>query len=494
MSGSDFFKPLRDGIRKTLATRPIIESCAGSMVIPSSLIYVPKEYIDDESEPFTLNASTENKYLSRKYSPDRWDEMDALGVTKLSLEGFLQDLHLTITKHGHDFQQRPDRWHSKLAEVLLPWAVKGERLSSIAKLKIIPLRDGSWISAQDRTIFFPEHTDGLDIPGGIKVFIVDAAAGSDSNRQALFLRLGVKSCNESETTQVILKTHADPSFNPELLSMAELISHAAFLYRAEWQNSNDSELWFVTEKEKRHRGSELYLDTNADARHSATKYFALHRSSYPFLHCDYLKAFPSESESWLLWLENNLHLSTLPRLVSPLAGSPFDLSDDFKFIIETWSSSEALLMLCDNWSHYSRWIEECGSGYPRPWSRKSKLKVRNALETTNVRCCDGIDYPSKETFLPSSGLLIDVSSHPPILDIPDISNQKWQNLGKLGVALNMNVRFYLLCLEQMQGCEAAVSQISYIYEQIQARCSENEELVRLEQFFRLYLYYKLTRL
>src|SRR5262249_10239067 len=143
-------------------------------------------------------------------------------------------------------------------------------------------------------------------------------------------------------------------------SRLDLISQVHFLFKTGWRNRRNSCFWFATEQDQRMRSNMLYFDN--DHIHSATKFFAGHRERFCFIHPDYLNANPDDRETWLKWLKENMGVESIPRLVSILSASgdqikSFGLNPDFEFLMKSWPSAEILLLLCDNWMEYMRWIE-----------------------------------------------------------------------------------------------------------------------------------------
>jgi hypothetical protein len=220
------------------------------------------------------------------------------------------------------------------------------------------------------------------------------------------------------------------------------------------------------------------MDTDSDAQSSVTKFLIdkSARAKFPFLHCTYLTAFPHKREKWLHWLRKFFNLSTLPRLAFPPLGSSFVLSDDFKFIFKKCPSSEVLLLLRDNWSHYSKWIEEDRTQDTKSESNRSRSGVRKELALMEVKCHDGIYHPLGETSLPGIESDMDISSHLPILKVPKRENRKWVMFQSLGVAVDESLRFYLLCLVSMKGSEVPMEKVSYVYQRIQAMSTANSSL------------------
>ncbi|KAI9763964.1 MAG: hypothetical protein M1840_008998 [Geoglossum simile] len=476
---SNLLEQPRKEIISALRTMRILESCAGSMHTPPSLTYVPVEFMDDNNMPLTLSPHTSSKYLLPKYSSQDWAAMSELGVSKLSEEGFLADLDALVRSYG--LRDKPKQWRSKLAEVLLRLASEKKHWPVVSALQIIPLRDGNWASARNSRLFFSKDSGGSKIPNGIPIIVVDPIAEADPDQRKLFIQLGVKLYGSPEICRLILDRHGNPNFDAISLSREQLISHAKFLFAASFSPPSNSEVWFATEQDRRSLGSKLYVDEDPATNSSASCFFKNERYHYPFLHSDYLTAFPQERRrDWISYLCKHFNLSTLPRLVDPLLGSSFVLSDDFKFVFENYPTSKVLRLLRDHWSHYSKWIgQEIGEdGRLGP---SAKAELRSALAQTKVKCANGRDYSLCDTFFPSVDQVIDrysILPTLPILNVDDPESEGWQMLGILGITMKKNVRLYLLCLEGMEGSDYPHSTISYIYEQIQALYNDNGPLLK----------------
>ena len=462
-----FFKPLRKDIIRKLAEQQILESCTGSLLTPSSLKYVPHNLSDDDGIPFSLGSNTKGKYLSHKYRSQDWGGIHALGVEELSFSCFLEDLHSTITNDTYVFRHRSDKWHSKLARALLPGLDNEEHYEYIFNLKIIPLQDGEWVSAQDHMIYFSRDTNNLRIPRGIEVLAVDSAAAADPSRRSLFSGLRVTSFDASEICQMIMDVHSDPDLVCEL-SPTELFSHAEFLYSAKWQPADNSELWFATDQEGCSKGSLMYMEMDLGPHSSITGFLKHEPARFPFLHRKYLSAFSKERERWLDWLRKHFGLSKLPHLAYPPLGSSFNLSKDFQFVFGACPSAEVLLLLRDNWSHYSKWIEEDTTQYTDSESNRSRAMIRRRLGSMEVKCCDGNKHRLEQTCLPGIDPEVEGSPQLAMLDVPDPSNPKWKVLEILGVAVKKNLRFYFLYLSRMKGSSISIKKASYVYQQLQA--------------------------
>jgi hypothetical protein len=123
-------------------------------------------------------------------------------------------------------------------------------------------------------LFFSKSETSLEIPSGIKVLIVDSTAESDPNRRKLFTSLGVKAWEAPEICRLVLKVHESSDFDPKSLTVDQLISHAAFLYKALWQPPKTADLWFATIQDERCMGRKLYIPGSIETNSLAARIFA----------------------------------------------------------------------------------------------------------------------------------------------------------------------------------------------------------------------------
>ncbi|KAH6672306.1 hypothetical protein B0J14DRAFT_70569 [Halenospora varia] len=467
-------------IQNRLSTMAILESCRGSMRAPLQLTYVPSQYTDDEGTPLLLGPQTKSKHLSLKYPSWELESILTLGVRKLSGADFLLDLESAIKGDQQSFQRRSAQWHSQLAKALLKLVVQDEHKSVVASLKIIPLRSGKWVAAENHTIFFSGEAIDLNIPDFLTVQSVDPDAEGDSYRHSLFKQLGVKPLQISGICQMVCDMHASPAFQAVSTHRDLLIAHAMFLFKASWSPLQTSELWFATKGGGRRRGSSLYVDKAFGRKFSSEKYLEYLESKYEFLHDDYYSAFSDDRELWVTWLCDKFNLYRIPRLVT-LQSSSFEVSDDFKFIIQEFPVTDVLQLLISHWEFYSYWIEE------KPWIdegpeyRDSKIRVRKWFSQIEVQFPAG-KFPLSQTFLASIDTDMDSISGLPVLASHDFNDQRWQPLVHLGVSVAKNVTYYLACLHSMkvlvETASDRVNDIYIIYRKIQAGCSGQEKLVR----------------
>jgi hypothetical protein len=160
------------------------------------------------------------------------------------------------------------------------------------------------------------------------------------------MNLGAKTFSKGLVYDAIVREHE--VIDPKSRSNAELISHVMFLYHANWKNTGMHEFYLATEFHTACRGSEIYL--NSDEPYTAMTLFRVKEKKFRFLHKDYDQPDLAMDVDFKTWLVQNLKLATYPRLTYP-HGSSF--SPDFQFLLSTCSSQQILLLLRDNWAHYS---------------------------------------------------------------------------------------------------------------------------------------------
>ncbi|KAF2119069.1 hypothetical protein BDV96DRAFT_643225 [Lophiotrema nucula] len=169
-SVADFFQSLEQEIVRILSNSPILESFAGVLTPPRELIYVPERLSDENRVPLVLTPTTSSIYVSSKYSSNDLYRLQQLGVTSLSTEKYIIDLDNFISEYPDDFKNKPQHWHSRLAEVLMMSIARSKNYQDVVSaLHIVPLRDGRWVASKDENLLFPSRSKPLIIPNGIDV-------------------------------------------------------------------------------------------------------------------------------------------------------------------------------------------------------------------------------------------------------------------------------------------------------------------------------------
>jgi hypothetical protein len=476
---ADFFQPLKADVLAILANEEILESCSGTMAKPSSLMYIPPRFTDSSGNPFTLTKNNEGRYLSKSYLHSDWEYIALLGVKEMTVDEFLVDLQALIDGHSEYFQAQSVEWHSELSQALLPIAMDPDYLHFVSALRLIPLRDGRWISGDTETgaVFFPGGSDNCVIPDGIDVSVVSSEAvdpARDRGSRLLFSWLGVGDFDVLQVCRLIVRRHKDPSFNPASTTLQELISQTTFIFTS-GLDSVGSELWFACENDGRFRGHQLYMDSGDP--HAACKVFANHRNRFKFLHKDYLSAVPHDEENWLLWLRSHNKISVLPRLVRMTSECSFELASDFEFLTQLLPSPEFLLLLRDHWTHYAKFLDNGDEDSPLE-SERSSARLNAYLSALMVGCHGEERQRIDKTFLPLPDLMSEAGGCVPFLDIPEPEDKRWRRFEIFGVGIGKNVSFYLRCLESVLGTDIPKERVIDFLDGIEARYTEDEQLVK----------------
>ncbi|KAF1995054.1 hypothetical protein P154DRAFT_379511, partial [Amniculicola lignicola CBS 123094] len=485
---ADFFQHLEKETIKVLAKSEILESFAGVLTAPRDLIYVPKHLSDDGMVPLILTPATSSVYVSSKYPPSDRFKLLQLGVTLMSIEIFIKDLGDFIIEYPEEFRSKPQRWHSRLAEVLTSSIISSkDHQDAISALQIVPLRDGRWVASKEENLLFPSRFKPLVIPSGIDVAEVHPNAEEDPNRRRLLMTLGAMDFRAEQICEIIIKTHEHISFEPGSLSREDLVSHAVFLYKTEWKNAEDRDIWFATDTDSFCRGSEAYMDS--DVIYSAGELFADSRYKFHFLHPDYLQAPPStkatidaeaNSERWLKWLVQSMHVAQIPRMVTSTVRAPFSMSHDFQFLLGVWPSSKILLLMRHHWKYYSRWIVPRDSPrWKEAWNISQK-QLKSKMSSLDVACRRNLTYPLRQTFLPLSSMQLESLVSVPLLDVPEPDHDDWDYLKYFGVVVELDAIFWVECLRRAKDPTPSVKQVSRLYEQLAMWVTrDNAALIRL---------------
>jgi hypothetical protein len=348
----DFFQHLWPKVQQLLSTRPILESVGGDKMAPSALVIVPGEFAYESGNPLIPPDFSMFTYVSQKYPAEDREALESLGVRNLTAKDFLDDLSNFIKQSATEFQSMPGKWHSRLSQILDSLTAKHGKF--ISSLSVIPLQHGKWIAPNAGLLLFPFASGNLVVPNGIYAFVVHSDAANDPSRRTLLRKLQAQDATETEVCRIIIQTHRAAEFDPKRVPMADMISHAAFLYKARWMRHSPEEyLWVVTDDHFRYRSHQVYMDSCEP--HSAGQIFKNNKAHFHFLHRAYLKRFYRQ-EHWK-WLQENLSLELTPRLVLLRPSEEkFTLSNDFRFLIFNYPGLDVLQLLRAHWHYYRQWI------------------------------------------------------------------------------------------------------------------------------------------
>jgi len=442
---SDFFTETDRMTRDLLSSSPILRSHAGHWAKPADLFFVADEFRDGTGAPLLCYGNLGKDCLSREYSAEDIPTLCYLGVRIKTTEGFLTDLERFLSTRIQEFRRKPPDWHSALSRTLVSIRHKcaSEHWDRVREMRLLPLRNGEWVAAITVGLYFFDGGGALpQIPAGVNLLEVDPASLQDEHRRSLVLTLRIESMSVGRVAKAISDLHADPSFDPNELTPADLASHALFLYYAGSGPARDQNLWFVAEDGSRGRGHNLYV--------RGTKQYAAHdwpvgfTRGIRFLHREYLVRFAGdekELQSVTDWLDTSYNLRTFPRLVADDGES---LHPDFRALIKL-GPNRVLQLLKSQQRHYGT-------------DRVPKSLVAE-IGSMSVQCVGGVRAFLRDTILPTSGL-------PPclfgdqhvralqILDVPHRDDPDWRFLEQFGVAPTIHVRSLVRLLDSLGHADA----------------------------------------
>jgi hypothetical protein len=219
-----------------------------------------------------------------------------------------------------------------------------------------------------------------------------------------------------------------------------LISQVSFLYRSSWRIEKGTELWFVSNKDRRCRGFQLYMRNDCEEDSPLRKLYDQLETRFDFIHDDYLLLFQADFVQWAAWLTTSFSISFLPRLASVSPGqkqsssnasSTSALSQEFQFLFQNCHSRDILQVLRDNWYYYSKWLLDDNTHWD-PKSSADKVgkalrkTLRTALKSTPVstKGQKGKTILSK-TVLSTIDLFLSSNALIPNLDIEDSQDPRW---------------------------------------------------------------------
>lgn len=213
------FEDVAEEIFRRLRDEEVLESHTGYLEEPGNLTFVPAEFRDEDGAPLVPPAKS-LELLSHKYPTSFEKNLKRMGVKTMSKTGFLRQLDLLISRKPTDLHKRPQEWHSTLAKVLLKLCVDGDYIDTIKEMPIIPLKSGSWVTAnaghtslQDNSLSSAEDRAVL-----AEEMEVHPAALESPERMKLFRLLGLHGTTEQGVTKYAIKTQSYANCDLETLA------------------------------------------------------------------------------------------------------------------------------------------------------------------------------------------------------------------------------------------------------------------------------------
>ena len=436
---------IKNSIQQVMRSSKVLESRLGTLHCPPDLYRVLDQIKDRFGCPI---VGADSSYLSSNYENRDQALLEDLGVEFCSWPWILEQLYLL----GDAVISKPVYWHEDLAKSL--------RLDSISKsaawtdwgrhiknLRLIPLQDGTWVSATEITsnpIYFRQDNGMIDVPADINLRLVESSSSTNTHREQFFRLLGVKDCDKKEVAGLILQKHNDGNPIPP---MDDAVAHVKYLFALTPTIRDKLDLkilWLYDEEGNPARSHDLYVRHTALQRYSAASLFG---SEFPakFLSASYSSCTEVNNEPIVhpllqSWLERSTPITDIPRLTK--SGR---ISQDFEFILKRFPN-DVLHILKAHWTTYKSSIG-------------SSQIIRDRLCSYEVQTFDGVDFKQqklKDTFAPDpilkqiSSDLCNESQGVFFLSFDSYKPSDWNFLKVFGVKFIADLSFYDWLIQQTQ--------------------------------------------
>jgi hypothetical protein len=482
------WKPLYAKIRELLKDMPVLQTWEGRIFKrPSELKRLIPRTLHDGAPIF--GDLPNEKYLAPEYG--QHNVLEELGVKIINWSDFLERLQADLmSSHSKMRSLAPnDEWHASCAALLLEAFENAQaqvEQQKIKRMAIIPLLGGQWISSVQvltfggpRPIYFPSTYD-VPIPENLFLQLVEAGAASVLKRANLFRKLGVQNCAEEEVIGSINFRHQISTEGASHSSVPA--SHFKYLFHfgtspdllknwlfvpteAGCLRKASKQLYFLSNEEY---DTQQLLGSGCETKENGLAAFVrreLVEFESPHVRCRNL--------SWLEWLKRATGARYFPPLVEDPSAS--QLSPVMLAVLE--QSCEKFVGLLQ--AHWNTEYESTISKLPQ---------ISSKLGECRVPCESKATRQLRSTYLPSIEIKskvkeLCVEREFPILKLPvtlDRTNyRRWRFLEDLGVGHKLDLRLYMLVLEEMRVSDNVVAQnVADVY-RCMAKTTQLEEQEKL---------------
>ena len=174
-------------------------------------------------------------YLSSSYAPSDIEILKKFGLEILKFDKIIemvkQDLRMRPDHSRIRGTNTNDDWHTRAYKALnIAWGNGWSySIGRLKQLNIVPLQNGSWVSANSGNLFFPKYGN-IMVPKGLGMRLLDPAATLNESRCAFFDNLGVRRIDGSVVStirELILQQRGGP---PAILNLESSIEQMKFLF------------------------------------------------------------------------------------------------------------------------------------------------------------------------------------------------------------------------------------------------------------------------
>ena len=399
-----YWNAVVEGIRSRLNDEPILLSAnSGSLRLMRSLRSVPHEFEDPYGEPLFDDISPE-LYISGKYGPENLEILSGLGLQPLSMREALDRVRCDIESLSSRLRTSTDTWQSCAAKWLMsPFKRNmGLIIPVVKSLKLIPLKDCTWVSSNDGPVYYPNTNGGLVIPDNIGLQLLTPAACVNEDRKEFFELLGVTIAQDELVRQRIFEKYK--AVFTCLVTVEASRSHLHFLYLSHHlANDHAAYKHLLIVAKNRKMWNPFFCDTYLPTEDEYGVFKLLSPTAagsgvdngapgfdVPYAHELYMQDIPErpviDSLYWTEWLWQFLNLRTKIKLVDE---KRHQLSRACLYVAKH-RPSKFLGFLRSSWR---------AQGHPSTCDERSPLW---GLHRVKVLCEDKVMRELKDTYIPTT--------------------------------------------------------------------------------------------
>lgn len=339
----EFWASLFEKLKSKMAVSTLLRSRNRKDLRKISDICFAATGTEDERGVLYLDDPIADPFLSAQYDAKARNMLQEYGLEVCSwvllvklLESDLESSESRMRNHLTD-----PEWHSGVAKLFSRcFQLNSSSANKIRNLSLLPLRDGTWVSAKDGQVFFPKIR-GIDIPASIDLRILDIQATANAERETFFKHLGASTASVSDVRFSINRAYGRSTLRS--LTVGQSRSHLRFLYLSHHADGPPAKatdlnsVRLLSEQRIWTTPSTCYLP--GDASYGAKALLGPENGApgfdVPLVHSCYMgdiPKLPSPSHiSWENWLRDFLGVQYRLKLTS---ADGLSLSDTSKYVAE----------------------------------------------------------------------------------------------------------------------------------------------------------------
>lgn len=448
-----FWNNLESLIQESLWDRDILFSGDGNLKRLSDLRVLPKNF-EHDNEPL-FPDTIDDIYLAAQYEESDIEILKELGLDNLSEAEMVERIERDVLDNPTTLlggRYRKEDWHSSFAMLAADLLYNNaDAWNRVAKLPIIPLKNGDWVSPNSfhrNRVYLPylidEEPVKIEIPDNLGLRKLHPESCKDSETSSFYAAIGISSCKQNLIIDKILEFHKNRAFNGRL---RDAVAHLEILF---WYYDTlpsgavsrsifvrDRSMTWIRASRSFFRSAELYSAEKL-LEHTSPKDF----SGFGFLHDDYMESKVQYSikgdTTWKGFLES-IGVRYYPDLFNRKS-DPATLNPVLELVVRD-NPGKFIPNLQAHWTE--SYVHQFG-------------KLRDRLKEIPILCNNGEMEPLRKTLIPTHDLLtksdeLRLQSDLPFIKLPDDAvlkgEDKWKFLREFGVICEPDLNFYFMVLD-----------------------------------------------